>query len=246
MYVSRRKKDSRIPALSREPRVTIAETDGSGRLLEPLASENSPESDPLMLERDIYLEPEDEPKDNYTASSEPEDHIGDVSGNDTELPLAPEEGNVGTDADSNNGSGTELTVPDDPQDLGEDAESDGVSYSRFVADNSDTGVLRVQASAGGQSIPLSNVNITVYRDFSDGRHVFYQVTTNSDGVADGMILPAPARINSVEGNGQSPFADYTVSADREGLRPLTVENVPIFSGVRSIQPINLSPETMEV
>ena len=258
MYVSRKKRDSRILAAGRggesaAPTESIAsETPESIEALEsietlehlePLVSETSPESEPLMLERDIYLEPEDEPRDNYTASSEPEDEADERNVRDE--PSGGAE-SAAHQPPSENGDGAEVTVPDDPQDLGEDAESERESYREFLVGNSDTGVLRVQASAGGQSIPLSNVNITVYRDFSDGRHVFYQVTTNSDGVADGMLLPAPPRVNSVEGNGQTPFADYTVTASREGLRSLTVENVPIFSGVRSIQPINMSPETREV
>ncbi len=139
------------------------------------------------------------------------------------------------------------TVPQDPQQLQmSPVEGEEVSYEQFLSDNTESGVLRVQATAGTQSIPLSNVNVTVYKDFSDGRHVFYTVTTNSDGVADSMVLPAPPRDNSVIGNGESAYADYSVSADREGMRGVTVENVPVFSGVKSIQPLILTNLPTEV
>ena len=219
MYVSRRKRDIRIQAPMEERIIPAAEADVGMTMPEEVPSETSPEAEPLMLEREIILEPEDEGE---WQGAEPPDALPEQE---------PDDG--------------EVAVPDDPQDLG-DAEGEGMSYEDFIRDNTDTGVLRVQASAGGQSIPLANVNVTVYRDLSDGRHIFYQVTTNPDGVADGMLLPAPPRINSVEGNSAAPFADYTVLASREGLRPLTVENVPIFPGVRSIQPITLSPEAGEV
>ena len=217
MYVSRRKRDGRTQAPAEERIIPAVEADVG--MPEGIPSETSPDAEPLMLEREIILEPEDEGE---WQGAEPPDALPEQE---------PDDG--------------EVAVPDDPQDLG-DAEGEGVSYEDFIRANTDTGVLRVQASAGGQSIPLANVNVTVYRDLSDGRHIFYQVTTNPDGVADGMLLPAPPRINSVEGNSAAPFADYTVLASREGLRPLTVENVPIFPGVRSIQPITLSPEAGEV
>ena len=175
-------------------------------------------SETLELERELFLEPEEEMSaDELRGEALEEDEKNDVE------------------------------VPEDPQDLDTGEQSERIlTYEQFQRENTGDGVLRVQASAGGQSIPLSNVNIVVYRDFADGRHIFYTVVTNADGVADGMILPAPPRVNSVEGNSESPFASYVVTADREGLRGQTIENVPIFSGVKSIQPINLSPEQREV
>ena len=55
-----------------------------------------------------------------------------------------------------------------------------------------------------------------------------------------MILPAPPKENSVIGNGSAPFASYGVEATRDGLRTELIENVPIFSGIKSIQPLNMN------
>ena len=141
----------------------------------------------------------------------------------------------------------DIAVPSNPQDLdGKDEWEDVLTYDEFIVQNTASGVLRIQASAGGQSIPLGNVRVSVYKDLADGRHIFYTVTTNSDGVADGMVLPAPPRENSIIGNGMAPFANYSVIAERDGMRGETVENVPIFAGVKSIQPITLASLPMEV
>lgn len=142
------------------------------------------------------------------------------------------------DASASNG---EIVVPTDPQDLDtvHDVGTD-MTYDEFLRANTGEGVLRVQASAGNRSIPLVNVNIEVYKDFLDGRHLFYKAVTNADGVVDNLKLPAPPRENSVLGNGLSPFASYIVKASRDGLITETVENVPVFSGVKSIQGINMS------
>ena len=141
-------------------------------------------------------------------------------------------------------SDEDVLVKDDPQDLDKpSAESERDTYEQFKIKNNDVGILRVQASAGSASIPLSNVRITVYRDFADGRHIFYKVSTNADGIADGMLLPAPPKENSLIGNGSAPFASYSVEAVRDGLRSELVENVPIFSGIKSIQPLNMNVST---
>ena len=219
MYISKKKRQkSTAESLTREIQT----------MAEKLAPESAevPEGEPLELERELFLEPEEE----MTA----DELSGDAQQN------APSE-QEREDEDE------DILVPDDPQDLDDGSgEQTDITYEQFQRENTGDGVLRVQASAGGGSIPLSNVNIVVYRDFADGRHVFYTVVTNSDGVADGMILPAPPRQNSVEGNGQSPFSSYSVNASREGLRTEVIENVPVFSGVKSIQPINLAPSEREV
>ena len=67
----------------------------------------------------------------------------------------------------------DILVKEDPQDLDEPtSEQESETYEQFKSNNTDVGILRVQASAGSSSIPLSNVKVTVYRDFSDGRHIF--------------------------------------------------------------------------
>ena len=234
MYISKRKRRLEPTSPDFDNTVPVCEADGDAfpvpsekiteerGIAELQASENFPEAEPLVLERELYLEPEDEPRESYMHD---EDDMPDIE----------------------DGGDNEIAVPDDPQDLddGED-EGEGLTYEQFMAEKTDNGVLRIQTSAGNGSIPLVNVNVVVYKDLADGRHVFYTVVTNADGVADGLILPAPPRENSVEGNGAPPFASYAVAAEREGMRGETVENVPIFAGVKSIQPITLTNLPSEV
>lgn len=233
MYVSRKKKN--VP--SKLPDAEVYVPTGEDReleksiLREELSSETFSEGETLEIGRDLFLEPEDEPWENaMDAEKAEEDDTRQGQTQDVE-------------------DQEDILVPDDPQDLDEgeaDPNKEDLTYEEYLSENNDQGVLRVQASAGGQSIPLANVKITVYRDLADGRHIFYTVTTDHDGVADGMILPAPPRENSVEGNAASPFASYSVAAQRDGLRSAIVENVPIFAGVKSIQPLILSPSESEV
>ncbi len=135
---------------------------------------------------------------------------------------------------------TREIVKDPPQVLDAPHAADAeTSYAQFLKSNTGEGVLRVWVSAGEGSIPLVNVNVEVYKDFPEGRHVFYTDVTNADGIAGDMLLPAPPRENSLSEGRREPFADYSVRAYREGLEELVVENVPVFSSVRSVQPITM-------
>ncbi len=135
----------------------------------------------------------------------------------------------------------QIEVPTDPQvlDMGNEPSTEEQTYAEFQAENTDQGVLKIQASSGIGSIPLVNVNILVYKDFADGRHTFHTGVTNSDGVVSDIVLPAPPKLNSEIGNGAPPYASYSVLATRDGLVGETVENVPVFSGIKSIQPIDM-------
>ncbi len=135
----------------------------------------------------------------------------------------------------------DIYVEDDPQVLDTEDMNDmaALTLTEFKAENTDEGILKIRASSGGGSIPLANVNIVVYKDLADGRHTFFAGVTNADGAVSDIKLPAPPKINSEIGNGASPYASYTVSATRDGLRRETVENVPVFSGIKSIQPIDM-------
>ena len=136
-------------------------------------------------------------------------------------------------------------VEDDPETLDSGYKEAEMSYAEFLASNTELGMLRVVANAGSVSIPLSDVLVTVYKDLSDGRHIFYTVTTNADGSTENLPLPTPPRENSIDGNGKPPYSSYTVSATRRGLASETVEHVPIFSGIISVQPVTLTRLTEE-
>lgn len=181
---------------------------------------------PPELERQIYL------REVVTSDA-------DIAVNSQkEIPMTPSTSNVeGTD-------GHFVTKNPQVLDRGDESTLD-ITYAEFLEKNTGEGILRVRAFAGEGSIPLVNVNVEVYKDFADGRHVFYHVVTNADGVADSMKLAAPPIENSILENAADPYASYSIRAWREGLLSETVENVPIFDAVRSIQPITLSADVSE-
>ena len=67
-------------------------------------------------------------------------------------------------------SGGEILVPQNPQDLGDTDEGDskGESFAKFEAENTDTGILKIQASSGNSSIPLQRFRAPSWILFSAG------------------------------------------------------------------------------
>ena len=130
-------------------------------------------------------------------------------------------------------------------DLGSAPSGADLTYEEFLAANPQTGALRVQAFIGAQGFPVSGALVTVSAAFKDGERVLYAVKTNSDGIADNLILPAPDREASQIPGSQNPFAEYNVSVSHPDYRTALFTGVPVFAGVKSIQPVVFLPRGTE-
>lgn len=105
----------------------------------------------------------------------------------------------------------------------------------------DVGYLVVNVSTARGAIPLGGATVTVMYDEADNNSVFQTMTTGSDGKTDKISLPAPPRNLSEAPGNIKPYATYTVSVDKEGYYTVTDTSVPVFSGITSIQPIEMLP-----
>ncbi|MCI8360553.1 MAG: hypothetical protein HFE86_04345 [Clostridiales bacterium] len=116
------------------------------------------------------------------------------------------------------------------------------SYEEFLKHASGEGTLKIQASMANQSYPISEVHIVVSKDFTDGEHIFYEAETDQDGIVDNLLLPAPPKAMSLKPDAIiDPFAVYKITAAKEGFTPEDFVQVPIFDGIKSIQPVRMVP-----
>ena len=119
-----------------------------------------------------------------------------------------------------------------------------VSYAEFLEDNPKSGSLKVQAYTGSQIAPISGVTIIVSKTFTDGERVFYSLVTDENGIVDGILLPAPSKTLSEQPSNIPPYADYSVTAFHPDFHQEVYYNVPIFEGIKSIQPVRLTPSSI--
>ena len=116
------------------------------------------------------------------------------------------------------------------------------SYQEFLQRASGEGTLKIQASMANQSYPITEVHIVVSKDFTDGQHIFYEAETDQDGIVDNLLLPAPPKAMSLKPDAIiDPFSVYKITATKEGFTPEDFVQVPIFDGIKSIQPVRMVP-----
>ena len=118
-------------------------------------------------------------------------------------------------------------------------------FALFQAENPGTGTLKVQVFTAKGAIPLERAAVYVTKEFNGQPRVFFSGVTDADGIVDGIRLRAPSRQESQQPEEEPPYASYDIYVDAAGYRPEEFKGVPIFDGVQSIQPVNMTPQNDE-
>lgn len=132
----------------------------------------------------------------------------------------------------------EIVIEDEPF---TDKENELMTYEQFQNINTSRGYLKLQAFAGRLSTPVPNVKVIISKQFSDMDKVFYTVSTDENGIVDNLELPTINRSLSQSPTGALSFATYNVKAFHPDFDTVEFEQVPVFDGIKSIQPIRLIP-----
>lgn len=96
------------------------------------------------------------------------------------------------------------------------------------------GFLQVFVRTAGESLPVANARV-----FIEGAATPTTLYTDRSGKTERIPLPAPPPENSTSAGSSTPFALYRVTVEKEGFYPQRTENVPVFAGVGSLQPVTL-------
>ena len=104
------------------------------------------------------------------------------------------------------------------------------------------GYLEVQVFTATGGIPISGAQVVISKIINGNSNIIKVMYTNSNGKTEILTLPAPPMSNSMtpDSNGEK-FSIYNIKTTKEGFVPVENINVPIFSGQRSIQPVNMLP-----
>lgn len=97
-----------------------------------------------------------------------------------------------------------------------------------------TGFLQVFVRTAGESIPVAGADVLI-----EGDGVSLRLITDRSGKTARVPLPAPRVENSATAEGTDPFALYRVTTGKEGFYTQVTQNVPVFPGIGSLQPVTL-------
>ena len=103
------------------------------------------------------------------------------------------------------------------------------------------GYLVIRASTASNAIPLEGAKVTVRGNQPNFSAVISELTTGRNGLTPKISLSAPPKSNSTSPDMENPFATYNVDVRLDGYFPASAQQVPIFDGITSVQPINLIP-----
>lgn len=107
---------------------------------------------------------------------------------------------------------------------------------------SEVGYLTVRVSTARGAIPLEDAAVNIRGGNIEESAVIYALTTNSDGLTPVVSLPTPPRANSESPQETQPnYAVYNIDVFADGYAPAFFHNVPVFSGITSVQPAILLP-----
>lgn len=115
------------------------------------------------------------------------------------------------------------------------------AYPSFAQKNSATGLLKVQAFMADQAIPISDVEILITKEIGDQIVVFFRGYTDSSGIIDNIVLPAPPDIYNASTETISEFETYDLTAVKESFQSLRKYTISIFGGLKALQYIKMVP-----
>lgn len=105
-----------------------------------------------------------------------------------------------------------------------------------------TGYLIAQIYTGRQAIPVADVAVSIIQSTNDGKEkliAFRQ--TDRSGRTEPVELESPDLKYSTEPQEEASFSSYNVRLSHPAYYSVLIENVQIFSGVKSIQAMEMIP-----
>lgn len=102
-----------------------------------------------------------------------------------------------------------------------------------------SGILRVQTFAARQSAPVPGVAVTVTGPGGER----YSFTTDSEGNAPDLTRAAPDQRYSLDETNTTvqPYSTCTITAEKDGYRPMILRGVQIFACETTLAPLELIP-----
>ena len=108
-------------------------------------------------------------------------------------------------------------------------------------EESGKGYIRIETQTAGGGLPVADAFAVISRNRNSKKEIIAILTTNASGRSDTVALPAPDAKYSEQPGTIKPYSEYDIEVFAEGYFTVKNENVPVFSGVTSLLPLNLIP-----
>lgn len=113
----------------------------------------------------------------------------------------------------------------------------------FLVANNESGTMRVEAFAADRSFGIGSARVMIFVELPSGNVAVFDGLTDIDGVTQSVRLPAPprelAQSPQTGANARLPYSVYSVYVEHPAFVRAVFTNVPVFSGIESIQPVRM-------
>lgn len=116
-----------------------------------------------------------------------------------------------------------------------------MGWVSMTGDNS-WGFLQFDVFTAGGAYPVQGALVTVTKQLPSGSGLVRILFSNRSGRTATIALPAPSRsFSQSPGSTTRPFSEYSVTVRAKGYYTIRDIKIPIFAGVKTVQPIDLIP-----
>lgn len=113
------------------------------------------------------------------------------------------------------------------------------SYEKFLAENPSQGVLKVQAFTSDQAIPIADAEVYIVKKIDGQDVLFFKGTTNSSGIIDNIVLPAPDGDYNFETLETPKYTTYELVFSSKLYNTIQQYQIAMFGGIKVLQYIKL-------
>lgn len=111
----------------------------------------------------------------------------------------------------------------------------------YLSANPETGTLRIETFASDRAFAVPSARVMIFLPLDSGNITLYDGITDISGSSERIVLPAPPRSLSTSPNSGNalPYSVYTVYIEHPSYVRALFNNVPVFSGIESVQPVQM-------
>ena len=105
------------------------------------------------------------------------------------------------------------------------------------------GKIRIRAYTAGGALPIEGATVRIMGAEENNRLVSYSLITDRDGLTESVSLPAPdVNFSLSPSPNEKPYALYDIEITAPGYYSKKINGLSVFSGIESVQLINMIPE----
>ncbi len=119
------------------------------------------------------------------------------------------------------------------------------SYEDFSEKNPSTGQLRFLVFTARSALPVKGAECRVSKSINDSVLTMFSLVTDESGQTPIVHLPTKPKANSQtpSEDGVPPYSVYDAVVSAEGFDTVIYKNIPIFSGILSVQRVAMIPSS---